>query len=102
MGRTFREKSCFALNGSFSKWSEQNWTINNRPLGRAAKGENPLLCATKKERIFVRSFFVCVTDLEEDLRVGRTFREKSCFTSNEKLLLAYSRQRTSLIMANYL
>ena len=46
-GRRFARAKRFAN----AKWDTSkfmaNWTIDNRPPGRAAKGENPLLCARK-------------------------------------------------------
>jgi hypothetical protein len=38
--------------------------------GRAAIGENPLLCANEKEIDKFYLFFVCLPNTEEDLRVG--------------------------------
>ena len=38
--------------------SQAKWTIDNCPVGRAAKGENPLLCAKKKGYALWHIFFL--------------------------------------------
>ena len=61
VGGVLREQNGLPTQASITTNSTANWTINNRPPGRAAKGENPLLCANKrakiklKENIFITS-----------------------------------------------
>ena len=62
--RTLREKShfarakCFTLRHLGNAILTAKQTIDNRLAGRAAKGENPLLCATKKICHF-RAYLFC-------------------------------------------
>ena len=60
VGGVLQEQNGLPYENRYEENSLANWTIDNCPLGRAAKGANPFLCAKKKTGIFARLFFVIV------------------------------------------
>ena len=58
VGAVLREQNALPYDNWFRKNSSAKSAIDNRRAGRAAKGENPLLCANKYPRVKTRGYLL--------------------------------------------
>ncbi|MBQ9729481.1 MAG: hypothetical protein IJV80_01580, partial [Clostridia bacterium] len=76
-------------------YSTAKSAIGNCRAGRAAKGENPLLCAKNKKNDFPFFLFFCVPSPEEDSRVGAKPREWFALR-NKVIAITYSTAKSAI------
>ena len=76
-----------------------NWTIDNCPSGRAAKGENPLLCANEKTHPIRVCFFVYAGKRLRPFRIRGGSREQ-CASSQYKPSDECSQHCEALLLCN--